>query len=88
MATTYDLDEFQKKLPEIVAGLNREGGHYILTQKKKPSLVAISYREYAEISEIAQELQAHDLKRDVSQARREYRDGKTRDFREFTDDNP
>lgn len=88
MATTYDLDEFRKKLPEIAADLNRAGGHYIVTQEKKPSLVAISYSEYEEIAEIRQEMQAAGLKHDVKQARREYKAGKTVDFRKFIHDNP
>lgn len=79
----YGIKEFQTKLPQIARKIKEIGGHYLITNRSKPSMVAIPFEDYQEIEDIFLELNSPKLKRDIQEGREEYRKGKTRNFREF-----
>lgn len=79
----YGIKDFQVKLPKIARQIASEGGHYLVTNRNKPSLVAIPFGDYQEIEDILLELNAPRLKKEIRIGRHEYRMKKTADFREF-----
>ena len=79
----YGIKEFQIKLPEIARQISQTGGHYLVTNRSKPSLVAIPFSDYQEIEDILLELNSPSLKNDIKEARIEYRKNKAKDFRKF-----
>jgi PHD/YefM family antitoxin component YafN of YafNO toxin-antitoxin module len=79
----FGIKEFQTKLPSIAKKIRSVGGHYLVTNRNKPSLVAIPFDDYQEIADILLELNSPRLKREVQEARDEYRDGKTVSFDTF-----
>ena len=79
----YGIKDFQVKLPKIARQIASEGGHYLVTNRNKPSLVAIPFGDYQEIEDILLELNAPLLKKELKIGRMEYRKGNTSDFREL-----
>lgn len=79
----YGIKQFQTKLPQIAKKISIEGGHYLVTNRSQPSLVAIPFSDYQDIADILLELQSPTLKRDIRQGREEFRKGKTIEFRQF-----
>lgn len=79
----FGIKEFQTKLPQIARKISQVGGHYLVTNRSKPSLVAIPFEDYQEIADIMLEMNSHQLKKDISAGRKEYQQGKTRNFRQF-----
>ena len=79
----YGIKEFQVKLPEIARNIAKAGGHYLVTNRSKPSLVAIPFSDYQEIEDILLELNSPSLKKDIKASRQEYRKKKAKDFRKF-----
>ena len=73
----YGIKEFQTKLPAIARSIAQVGGHYLVTHRSKPSMVAIPFSDYQEIEDILLELNSPKLIKDIRQARREYKDGKS-----------
>lgn len=83
----YGIKEFQVNLPEIARKIAQIGGHYLVTNRSKPSLVAIPFADYQEIEDILLELNSPSLKKDIKTGRQEYNQKKIRDFRKFLKDN-
>lgn len=79
----YGIKEFQTKLPQIARKISQVGGHYLVTNRSKPSLVAMPFSDYQEIADILMELNSPKLKREIAEGRKEYRQHKTHDFEEF-----
>lgn len=79
----YGIKEFQINLPKIARKINQIGGHYLVTNRSKPSMVAIPFSDYLEIEDIFLELNSPSLKKDVKKGREEFKDKKTTDFRKF-----
>lgn len=79
----YGIKEFQTKLPEIARRISKLGGHYLVTRRNKPSLVAIPFSDYQEIADILIELNSFSLKKDIKDGRLEHKKGKTVSFRDF-----
>ena len=79
----YGIKEFQMKLPQIARKISEVGGHYLITNRSKPSLVAIPFADYQEIADILLELNSLILKKDIKNGRSEYRNKKTKSFRQF-----
>ena len=82
----YGIKEFQTKLPQIANKIRQIGGHYLVTNRSKPSLVAIPFSDYQEIEDILLELNSPSLQEDVKKGRREYSEGKTRNFDDFVNE--
>lgn len=81
--TVYGIREFQIKLPHIARTIADFGGHILVTNRSKPSLVAIPFEDYQEIVDIFMELNAPRLKKDIAEGRQDYKTGKTKDFNQF-----
>lgn len=79
----YGIKEFQVKLPAIARKIAKLGGHYLVTRRNKPSLVAIPFADYQEIADILLELNSPILKKDIKESRIEYKKGEIADFRDF-----
>lgn len=79
----YGIKEFQIKLPQIARKISEVGGHYLITNRSKPSMVAIPFGDYQEIADILLELNSRNLKKDIRKGREEYRTRKTKSFQEF-----
>ncbi|MBI4130325.1 hypothetical protein HY468_03350 [Candidatus Roizmanbacteria bacterium] len=77
------IKEFQSKLPLIARTINQVGGHYVVTNRTKPSLVAIPFSDYQEIEDILLELNSPDVQNDIKKGREEYKMRKTKKFRPF-----
>lgn len=73
----YGIKEFQINLPKIANKISREGGHYLVTNRSKPSLVAIPFTDYQQIEDILLELNAPILQNEIAAGRKEYAAGKT-----------
>lgn len=73
----YGIKEFQTKLPHIAQKIRTQGGHYLITHRSKPSMVAIPFEDYQEIEDILVELNSPQLQKDVAQGRDEYKKGET-----------
>lgn len=83
ISDVYGIKEFQTKLAQIARKIRETGGHYLVTNRNKPSLVAIPFEDYKEIEDILIELNSPALKRDIKEARKEYEEGKAADFKKF-----
>ena len=79
----FGIKEFQTRLPEIARLINDVGGHYLVTNRNKPSMVAIPFEDYKEIEDILLELNSPGLKKEIREARYEYQKGKASDFDDF-----
>ena len=79
----YGIKEFQTKLPSIARLIHQEGGHYLVTNRAKPALVAIPFSDYQEIEDILLELNSPKLKREIKKGREEKQRGKTKEFSKF-----
>lgn len=82
----FGIKEFQTKLPQIAKQISQIGGHYLVTNRSQPSLVAIPFADYQEIEDILLELNSPSLKKDIKKGRSEYSKGQTRDFDKFVDE--
>lgn len=82
----FGIKEFQTKLPSIAKKISQVGGHYLVTNRSKPSLVAIPFSDYQEIEDIMLELNSPSLKKDIKKGRTEYQKGLTQDFDHFIND--
>lgn len=82
----YGIKEFQTKLPAIAKKVSEVGGHYLVTNRSKPALVAIPFSDYQEIEDILLELSFPSLNKDIQKGRKEYAKGQTRDFDAFVDE--
>ncbi|MDP4010673.1 MAG: hypothetical protein Q8P72_00410 [Candidatus Roizmanbacteria bacterium] len=73
----YGIKEFQTKLPFIAQKIRTQGGHYLVTHRSKPSMVAIPFEDYQEIEDILMELNSPRLQKDVAKGRSDYKKGDT-----------
>ena len=83
----YGIKKFQTHLPSIAKKIREVGGHYLVTNRNQPSLVAIPFEDYKAIEDILLELNSPALKRELRQGRAEYHRGKARLFKEIIKDN-
>lgn len=83
LQNVYGIKEFQTKLPKLAREISEVGGHFLVTNRNKPSLVAIPFSDYQEIADILLELNSPKLINDIALSRKEYKENKTRDFRDF-----
>ncbi len=79
----YGIKEFQTKLPQIAREISEVGGHFLVTNRSKPTLVAMPFSDYQEVADIMLEMNSKVLKKDIASGRREYRNKKSEDFRKF-----
>lgn len=79
----YGIKEFQIKLPQIAKKISQIGGHYLVTNRSRPSLVAIPFADYQEIEDILLELNSPSLKKDIKRGRQEYSKGQAQNFDKF-----
>ena len=79
----YGIKEFQVKLPEIARRIASLGGHFLVTRRNKPSLVAIPFSDYQDIEDILLELNSPAVKKNIRMGRREFKKNKSADFRQF-----
>jgi len=82
----YGIKKFQTHLPAIAKKIREVGGHYLVTNRNQPSMVAMSFEDYKSIEDILLELNSPTLKREISKGRKEYQKGKARPFREVIKD--
>ena len=82
----YGIKEFQTKLPKIAKKIRQIGGHYLVTNRSKPSLVAIPFADYQEIEDILLELNSPSLQKDIEKGRLEYSKGETQSFEDLLDE--
>ncbi len=73
----FGIKEFQTNLPQIARRISEIGGHYLITNRSKPSMVAIPFEDYQEIEDILLELNSPGLKKEIQKGRSEYKSGKT-----------
>lgn len=83
ISNVYGIKEFQMNLAKIARSIREAGGHYLVTNRNKPAMVAIPFEDYKEIEDILLELNSPGLKREIKLARQEYEKGKSADFRKF-----
>ncbi len=74
----FGIKEFQTKLPAMARLIEKEGGHYIVTCRNKPVFVVMPFADYQDLEDILMELNSPQLLRDVAQARKDYKAGKTK----------
>jgi len=55
----------------------------LVTNRNKPSFVAMPFSDYQEIADILLELNSPGLIDDIAQSRKEYEENRTTDFRDF-----
>lgn len=79
----FGIKEFQMKLPQIARKISQVGGHFLVTNRSKPALVAIPFEDYQEIADIMLEMNSQQLKKDIYAGRKEYHQGKTKKFQQF-----
>lgn len=83
LQNVHGIKEFQTKLPSLAREISEVGGHLLVTNRNKPSFVAMPFSDYQEIADILLELNSPELTDDVAQGRKEYKENKTTDFRDF-----
>lgn len=82
----FGIKEFQTKLPQIAKMISQIGGHYLVTNRSQPSLVAIPFSDYQEIEDILLELNSPTTNKDIKKGRDEYSKGQTKNFDDFLDE--
>lgn len=80
----YGIKSFQTHLPQIARQIEAVGGHYLVTNRNKPAMVAIPFADYQAIEDILIELNSPALKKDIAAGRLEYQQGKTKSLDEVT----
>jgi len=73
----FGIKDFQTNLPKIARKISQIGGHYLVTNRTKPALVAIPFSDYQAIEDILLELNSPQLQKDIREGRKEYLQGKT-----------
>lgn len=74
--TTLPISEARKKIFEIAEEVQKPGTHYTFTEKGKPKAVLLSAEQFESWQEtLAVMKDFPDLKKDIKQAREEYRRG-------------
>ena len=73
----FGIKDFQTNLPKIARKISQIGGHYLVTNRSKPALVAIPFSDYQAIEDILLELNSPQLQKDITEGRKEYLQGKT-----------
>lgn len=79
----YGVKEFQTNLPKISSMIAKIGGHYLVTKRNKPTMVAIPFEDYKEIEDIILELNSPVLQADIKKGRRDFKFGKTKSLEEL-----
>ncbi|OGY18712.1 MAG: hypothetical protein A2900_02315 [Candidatus Chisholmbacteria bacterium RIFCSPLOWO2_01_FULL_50_28] len=83
----FGIKQFQTQLPAIAKKIREVGGHYLVTNRNQPSLVALPFEDYKAIEDILLELNSPSLKREIRRGRKEYQKGKARPFRDIIKEN-
>ena len=73
----FGIKDFQTNLPKIARKISQIGGHYLVTNRSKPALVAIPFSDYQAIEDILLELNSPQHQKDIREGRKEYLQGKT-----------
>ena len=80
----FGIKDFQTRLPELARKISETGGHFLVTKRSKPAMVAIPFEDYKEIEDILLELNSPKLKKEIKKARGDYKKGKVHNFDEVT----
>ncbi len=83
----YGIKDFQVHLPQITRDMLETGGHYLVTNRNKPALVAIPFADYQAIEDILLEFNSPALQSTIEAGRQEYRQGKTQSLDQFLSQN-
>lgn len=75
--TIYGIKKFQAQLPLIARDMAVVGGEYVVTRRGEPAFVAMPYQTYQEMQDLLAELRSPQLQKDITQARKEHRLGKS-----------
>jgi PHD/YefM family antitoxin component YafN of YafNO toxin-antitoxin module len=79
----YGVKDFQIHLPQIARDMLETGGHYLVTNRNKPALVAIPFEDYQAIEDILLEFNSPTLQTSIEAGRQEYFQGKTQSLDQF-----
>lgn len=53
------------------------GGEYVVTRRGEPTFVAVPYERYQELQDLLAELRSPQLQKEIAQARKQHRSGKS-----------
>lgn len=81
------IKQFQTQLPMVARNIKAMGGHYLVTNRNEPAMVAISFEDYQSVEDILLEMSSPALQKDVSDGRLEYLQGKTTKLSDFLTEN-
>ncbi len=84
--TVMGIKQFQTKLPMVARDIKTMGGHYLVTNRNEPVMVAIPFQDYQAIEDILLELNSPTLQNDIALGRKEYKAGKTKPLTELLDE--
>ncbi len=71
----------------VARNIKAMGGHYLVTNRNEPAMVAISFEDYQSVEDILLEMNSPALQKDVEAGRREYVAGKTTKLSDFLIEN-
>jgi len=83
LSNVMGIKQFQTQLPMVARNIKAMGGHYLVTNRNEPVMVAISFEDYQSVEDILLEMNSPALQKDVADGRREYLQGKTTKLSDF-----
>ncbi len=79
----YGIKDFQTNLPKISRDINKVGGHYLVTNRSRPTMVAIPFQDYQAIEDIFLELNSPQLQKDIKKGGKHYLLKNTKSFKKI-----
>ena len=79
----FGIKKFQTQLPKLSRKISQAGGHFLVTNRNRPVFVTIPFEDYKEIEDVLLELNSPALQKEVKSGRKEYKAGKSSDFKKF-----
>lgn len=77
------IKQFQTQLPMVARNIKAMGGHYLVTNRNEPAMVAIPFADYQAVEDILLEMNSPALQKDIADGRSEYLRGKTTKLDDF-----
>ena len=81
------IKQFQTQLPMVARNIKAMGGHYLVTNRNEPAMVAIPFEDYQAVEDMLLEMNSPSLQKDVASGRKEYLQGKTAKLSDFLAEN-
>ena len=83
LSKVMGIKKFQTNLPSVARDIKERGGHYLITNRNEPAMVAIPFEDYQNIEDVLLEMNSPALHKDIAIGRQEYVSRQTKSLDNF-----